>query len=151
MTAHDGSQHEFYDTAVASYGAQLRSWVDLQVDARIGQVLPPLLEGELTVVDEKLAAETRLLSDVQAKLLLLLESLSDELASVKATTTSSAQVFEEMKACFARHDEALSESQRRHQKQEADMQCLQGVQQEVESLERRLSGWREELAAWRSE
>ncbi|CAE8646709.1 unnamed protein product, partial [Polarella glacialis] len=52
-----GSQR--FDTAVATYGVQLRAWVDLQVDARLAQVLPGLLEGELCAAraDYALAAE----------------------------------------------------------------------------------------------
>ncbi|CAE7268198.1 unnamed protein product, partial [Symbiodinium necroappetens] len=33
-----------YDAAVATYGVQLRAWVDMQVDARLGQLLPNFLE-----------------------------------------------------------------------------------------------------------
>ncbi|CAE7647102.1 unnamed protein product, partial [Symbiodinium pilosum] len=86
-----------YDAAVATYGVQLRAWVDMQVDARLGQLLPNFLEGELEslrvdcaasqdaseAVASRLEAEIRAVADAQAKLLQVVEGMSRELARAR--------------------------------------------------------------------
>ncbi|CAE7269702.1 unnamed protein product [Symbiodinium natans] len=91
-----------YDAAVATYGVQLRAWVDMQVDARLGQLLPNFLEGELESLRSEVAAsqeatahaaeasaarlevELGAVADAQAKLLQVVEGMSRELARARA-------------------------------------------------------------------
>lgn len=81
------------DDAVAVYGARLRTWIDLQVDSRLGQVLPRLIDSELAAVrhdnllsleaSERSGTEMRAVTQSQAKLLGHLQGISSELQQVK--------------------------------------------------------------------
>lgn len=87
-----------FDMAVANYGLQLRAWIDLQVDSRLQQVLPGLLDGELAAarqdcvvavdVAERVESEARAVAEAQAKLLAVVEGISDELARLKAAVSA---------------------------------------------------------------
>ncbi|CAJ1447426.1 unnamed protein product [Effrenium voratum] len=65
----------------------------MQVDARLGQLLPSLLEGELEsfrsefaaqeVVSSRLEGELQAVADAQAKLLQVVEGMSRELSRFK--------------------------------------------------------------------
>lgn len=83
-----------FDVALANYGIQLRAWIDLQVDARLQQIVPGILEAELAAgrqdvfvaleVAERVERDGRVLAEAQAKLLSVVEGVSDELSHTKA-------------------------------------------------------------------
>eukprot|EP00913_Durusdinium_trenchii_P016223 g15245.t1 len=79
-----------YDNAVTTYGIQLRAWVDMQVDARLGQLLPREFEtfrseyaSAQEVASTRLEGELQAVADAQAKLLQVVDSMSRELTRVK--------------------------------------------------------------------
>lgn len=83
-----------FDAAVAAYGVQLKAWIDWHVDAHLRQVIPSVLDSELgaarqdCVVAVELAehveSEARAVAAAQAKLLVVVEGISEELARLKA-------------------------------------------------------------------
>lgn len=89
---------EALDSALASYGMKLRAWLDVQVDARLSQILPDLMEGELATVRaewnavldavesvrQKTEADTQAVAEAQGKLLQVVDGMSRELARWKA-------------------------------------------------------------------
>eukprot|EP00435_Cladocopium_sp_Y103_P052005 s435_g16.t1 len=90
---------KFHDSAVTTYGIQLRAWVDMQVDARLGQLLPNFLEGQFEtfrseyvaaqeVASTRLEGELQAVADAQAKLLQVVDSMSRELARLKDERSS---------------------------------------------------------------
>ncbi|CAK9020843.1 unnamed protein product, partial [Durusdinium trenchii] len=120
-----------YDNAVTTYGIQLRAWVDMQVDARLGQLLPSFLEGEFEtfrseyasaqeVASTRLEGELQAVADAQAKLLQVVDSMSRELTRVKEERTS---------------------------RESWDMgQELLRVKDQVSALDRQLQNWRSEAS-----
>jgi len=102
---HSGSRHDIshppsgrVDDAVAVYGARLRTWIDLQVDARLGQILPRLIDRELALVrrdnllsleaSERSGSEMRAWTQSQAKLVGLVQGVSSELQQLKMAATT---------------------------------------------------------------
>jgi len=91
-----GGKH--FDAAVAAYGVQLRAWVDLQVDMRLNQVLQGCLDGELAAIRldsatalgavERVEVEVSTVTEAQAKLLAVIEGISEELARLKAVVAA---------------------------------------------------------------
>lgn len=85
------------DQATQAYGAQLKAWIDMQVDARLNVVIPSLLDRELSSFQQESAAGIRmyqclednigreidLVKGAQAKLLAVVEGLSDEVVQLK--------------------------------------------------------------------
>eukprot|EP00811_Abedinium_folium_P006708 NODE_16185_length_1008_cov_1.434733.p1 GENE.NODE_16185_length_1008_cov_1.434733~~NODE_16185_length_1008_cov_1.434733.p1 ORF type:complete len:321 (-),score=117.78 NODE_16185_length_1008_cov_1.434733:46-1008(-) len=106
-----GHTYGRFDTAVAQYGVQLRAWVDLQVDARLSQVLRDLVgvefagarqdcdalrdlvTGELIGarqhVDDAMEATLRVKAEVssltesQSRMLVVIQGISEELGRMK--------------------------------------------------------------------
>lgn len=109
-----------FETAVASYGVQLRAWVDLQVDARLAQVLPGLLEGagsEAVEAADRCEGEVKAIADAQAKLLMLVEGVSDEISRLKALAISHSEA---RSASQARDREAQEAREARDQSSSAE-------------------------------
>mmetsp|Transcript_94921 Transcript_94921/g.178580 ORF Transcript_94921/g.178580 Transcript_94921/m.178580 type:complete len:446 (-) Transcript_94921:43-1380(-) len=89
---------ERFDDAVASYGVQLRNWIDMQVDARLSVVLHGVLDGEFMALRQESGAalgavqqaesEMQVLKGTQAKLLSVVEGISEELARTKAAVSA---------------------------------------------------------------
>lgn len=75
---------------VSTYGAQLKAWVDMQVDARLEVVLRAQLDTYMLGVHHDLEA----VRDMQAKQFAVLESLSEEPARIKAAMKHLALVEE---------------------------------------------------------
>eukprot|EP00971_Amphidinium_carterae_P320245 6365825-Amphidinium_carterae.1 len=80
-----------FDSAVTTYSVQLKAWIDLQVDQRLGQVL----DGELAAVRREAAnmgtraeVEVRSITDSQTKLLAVVEGISEEIGRLKAAITA---------------------------------------------------------------
>lgn len=81
------------DTAVATYGVQLKAWIDLQVEAYLREVMPSFLSAELGSVRhdcmiamelaEHVEGEAQAVAEAQAKLLAVVEDMSEELAAIK--------------------------------------------------------------------
>lgn len=89
--------HKF-DAEVVAYGVKLREWIDLQVDARLREILPGFVEAEFAAVHqdgasalstvERLGGEMGALAEAQSKLLQLVDGFSQELGRVKSTAAS---------------------------------------------------------------
>eukprot|EP00434_Breviolum_minutum_P041622 symbB.v1.2.037027.t1/scaffold5360.1/size28108/4 len=105
QTVARGEGAKFHDSAVTTYGIQLRAWVDMQVDARLGQLLPNFLEGEFEtfrseyvaaqeVASTRLEGELQAVADAQAKLLQVVDSMSRELARVKEEKATSREAWD---------------------------------------------------------
>jgi len=90
-----------FDTALATYAVQLRAWIDMQVDSRLNQVLPGLIEGEMAAsredasaaieVAERSEAEIRAVADAQSKILALVEGFTREMERLKAAVAARQQ------------------------------------------------------------
>lgn len=83
---------ERYDAATAAYGVKLKSWIDFQVDQRLGQVVHSgLLQGELlsiqresrASVERHVETEIQKVMGTQTRLLGIVQSVSEELARVQ--------------------------------------------------------------------
>mmetsp|Transcript_54488 Transcript_54488/g.129898 ORF Transcript_54488/g.129898 Transcript_54488/m.129898 type:complete len:449 (-) Transcript_54488:177-1523(-) len=130
-----------FDTAVAIYGVQLRAWIDMQVDARIQQTLAGLVEGELIssrqesttalATSGRLEREVRSSTDAQAKMLVVVEGIAEEMARLKAAVTAcqlgtqlnavrSNSSWDEMR--IARHEAALDELRKDVQRLQDEVQ-----------------------------
>lgn len=89
---------ERFDNAVAAYGVQLRNWIDVQVDARLNLVLRGVLDTEFMALRQESGAalgavqqaesEMEVLKTTQAKLLSVVEGISEELARTKAAVSA---------------------------------------------------------------
>jgi hypothetical protein len=88
------SQPAIYgDQATQAYGAQLKAWIDWQVDTRLNALLPSLLARELSSVQQESGAAARmyqrlegeldLVKSAQAKLFAVVEGLSEEVTQLK--------------------------------------------------------------------
>lgn len=84
---------ERFDAATAAYGMQLKSWIDLQVDQRLSQVVQSgLLQGEfLNLQRESVASlerhmdmEIEKVKSTQSRLLEVVQTVSEELVRVQA-------------------------------------------------------------------
>lgn len=94
----ESAQKQKFDAEVVAYGVKLREWIDLQVDGRLREVLPGLVEEELAAARqdgaaavasvERLGSEMGALAEAQSKLLLLVDGISQEVGRVKAAATS---------------------------------------------------------------
>mmetsp|Transcript_68668 Transcript_68668/g.128110 ORF Transcript_68668/g.128110 Transcript_68668/m.128110 type:complete len:550 (-) Transcript_68668:97-1746(-) len=83
-----------FDSAVTVYSVQLKAWIDLQVDQRLGQVL----DGELAAVRREAAnavgagtraeVEVRSITEAQTKLLDVVSGISEEIGRLKAAITA---------------------------------------------------------------
>jgi len=88
VTSKVESRHRF-DNDFVAYSVQLKSWIDMQVDTRLSQIL----SGELALVQQDCAtamgtaqrvdAELEVLKNTQAKLLAVVEGISEELSRTK--------------------------------------------------------------------
>merc|ERR1719478_2056972 len=56
------------DHATAAYGAQLKAWIDMQVDARLNVVVPRVLDRELASFQQESAATVRLYQHLEQDL-----------------------------------------------------------------------------------
>lgn len=108
------------DSATAAYGAQLKAWIDMQVDARLNIVVPSILDGELVSLQQESAAAARmyqrvegdldLVKGAQAKLLAVVEGISEEVSRLKVQGEALAAVesvmltVEELKQSVALRD-----------------------------------------------
>jgi len=99
-----------FDQAVASYGVQLKAWIDVQVDSRLNFVLQGFLEGDLAAVCDESSAtlavvqrmhdEIDVLKNTQAKLLAVVEGISEELARLK-TVVAACQLVAQLKTAVS--------------------------------------------------
>mmetsp|Transcript_76174 Transcript_76174/g.134854 ORF Transcript_76174/g.134854 Transcript_76174/m.134854 type:complete len:644 (-) Transcript_76174:111-2042(-) len=153
------------DVATAAYGAQLKAWIDMAVDSRLNVVLPSVIEGELISSQQETAAaarlyqtlqnEVELVKGAQAKLLNLVEGLSEEFGRMKLQGEALAAVekvmytVEELKQSvsvgersldplhlerLSSHDTALSEMLGRHDRHEARFTELDEVMADLRRL-----------------
>lgn len=93
-----GVFRERFNDAVAVYGVQLKGWIDMQVDARLNLVLRDALARELMAWRQENAAtiagvqqaeaDMEVLKGTQAKLLAVVEGISEELARTKAAVSA---------------------------------------------------------------
>mmetsp|Transcript_6818 Transcript_6818/g.12000 ORF Transcript_6818/g.12000 Transcript_6818/m.12000 type:complete len:427 (+) Transcript_6818:94-1374(+) len=145
-----------FDTAVAIYGVQLRAWIDMQVDARIQQTLAGMVEGELIssrqesttalATSGRLEREVRSSTDAQAKMLLVVEGIAEEMSRLKAAVTAvqlgtqlnavrNNSSWDEMR--IARHEAALDDLRK----------DLQRLQDEVRNNQTRVNAELSEAVA----
>lgn len=99
--SHEMSSAKRFDVAVAAYGVQLRAWIDLQVDARLHQVLHSCIDNDLMVARQngsaavtavnRLEGELGAVAEAQAKLLAVVEGVSEELSRLKVSVSSCSQ------------------------------------------------------------
>lgn len=99
--SHEMSSAKRFDVAVAAYGVQLRAWIDLQVDARLHQVLHSCIDNDLMVARQngsaavtavnRLEGELGAVAEAQAKLLAVIEGVSEELSRLKVSVSSCSQ------------------------------------------------------------
>lgn len=101
-----------FDVAVATYGVQLRAWIDLQVDARLQAGLQSIIEAEVTsrqdvafalTVAHRVDFEMKAMAETQASLLSVVEGVSEELSQLKASaycqsTTEALAIVENARA-----------------------------------------------------
>eukprot|EP00930_Biecheleria_cincta_P056971 TRINITY_DN4298_c1_g2_i2.p1 TRINITY_DN4298_c1_g2~~TRINITY_DN4298_c1_g2_i2.p1 ORF type:complete len:561 (-),score=116.13 TRINITY_DN4298_c1_g2_i2:577-2259(-) len=146
------------DSAVSSYGMQLRAWVDVQVEARISQVVPGLLENELAVVRAELVnaieavehlrarkeADVRSVAEAQGKLLQVVEGMSRELAGCKICCDSGREALEAVAQIGNSFDEG-------RQQDAALCSDVRRLKEQVSSIERQLNSEDlsvRELSSW---
>jgi len=129
-----------FDSAVASYGVQLKAWIDWQVDAYLREVMPSILDGELGAarhdcivaveVAERVEGETRAVAEAQAKLLAVVEGISGELARLKgAVATCQAGAQQQLNSMVAASNQSSMAGE------EALIQ-VQALRESVEELRR---------------
>lgn len=92
-----------FDSAVTSYGVQLKNWIDLQVDARLNVVLQGALNGQMAAFRQESArtsSDMEVLKRTQAQLLSVVENISEEVSRMKSSTaTFQMQQQSEIDAC----------------------------------------------------
>lgn len=143
------------DSASASYGTKLRSWLDVQVNAQLGQILPDLLEGELATVRaewnavldavesirQKTEADTQTVAEAQGKLLQVVDGMSRELARWKAD-----------RGAEKKTSEAVVQARNSHDSRQLELSCeIKRLKEQVSSMERQLVSEDEsvrELTTW---
>jgi hypothetical protein len=78
---------------VIAYGAQLKSWVDLQVDARVDMLFATRVEEAVLALDgvRRTELEIGAIKDMQTKLFAVVEGLSEEMGKVKAAVAANTQ------------------------------------------------------------
>eukprot|EP00930_Biecheleria_cincta_P002603 TRINITY_DN10360_c0_g1_i1.p1 TRINITY_DN10360_c0_g1~~TRINITY_DN10360_c0_g1_i1.p1 ORF type:complete len:330 (-),score=43.14 TRINITY_DN10360_c0_g1_i1:181-1170(-) len=148
-TGHGNSPRgkEALDSALAAYGMQLRAWLDVQVDARLGQILPNLLQGELATVH----AESSTVSDAVET---LRQKSEADIASVAEAQSKLLQVVEGMSRELARWkaDRGAGQKNSSHDSRQLELSSeLKRLKEQVSSMERQLASEDEsvrELSAW---
>jgi len=100
------------NAAVRAYGAKLRAWVDMQVDARLQSVLLNGFESELATASrqsgsalatcDRLQSEVAAAADSQSKLLAVVSGMSSEMSSLKLALEGPESPREKNSALMAR-------------------------------------------------
>jgi hypothetical protein len=109
-----------YNVDLAAYGAQLKGWIDMQVDARLNVVIPQFLNAEIVALQQDIGATTRsyqrmesdidLVKNAHTKLFSAVECLSEDFEKMRVQSEALAAVekvvltVEELKQSAALRD-----------------------------------------------
>lgn len=102
-----------YNVDLAAYGAQLKAWVDMQVDARLNMMVPQFLDAELGALQrayQRTDSDIDLVKNAHTKLYSAVECLSEDFEKMKVQSEALAAVekvvlmVEELKQSTALRD-----------------------------------------------
>jgi len=139
---------ERFDSAVNAYGVQLKSWIDLQVEARLNQFIQGL-EVELLGLKQdiisalstcdRVEGEVAQVTEQHARLFAFVEGNSEELARLKASVTAvqinTSAAWEKegssLAQQIARHEALLLEQRKLHEQHESGIADIRRIHIEM--------------------
>lgn len=136
--------------AQTTYGAQLKAWVDMQVDARLNLVVPNLLDTHLGPLQQESAAAVRmiprmegdmeLMKGAQQRLLDVVEGLSDELTRLKQKDSEKDFLdhISQVKSSLDEMQRSHSGFLERHEKHEGSLETLHSALADMRKLQNAL-------------
>lgn len=162
-------ERERFGKSVSSYATQLKSWVDMQVDARLKIVLHDV-ESEVLASRQESRAALDSLAQMERLMLTADDSTRRETAEVQQETLATVsdlmrtvdelkrasdqdhrEEIMEMRRLHAEHEAAFGEIQRLQADHRKEIELLMDTRQEVRDFEGWVADNEQKLANWRAE